>query len=222
MCLYGACPGYTGVHMHTKKITLISIGIIILVALLLSWNRLFPTRNASVTLITDPNNLPGIETGSAPWYPEIAHLRARLADIGLPALGAEGTALHIHQHLDLIVNGSPVPIPAGIGIDESAGFISPVHTHDTTGIIHVESNTVRDFTLGEFFDIWGVRFTKDALGGYATSATSTLAVYANGSLVPGDPRNLVLAAHQEILIEYGTSKEMLKTVPASYAFPPGY
>ena len=205
------------------KKTIGIIGIIVLTALLLSWNRLFPIRqNAPVTLITDPNNLPGIETGPAPWYPEIAHLRARLADIGLPALSAEGSALHIHQHLDVRINGSHVAVPAGIGIDESAGFISPVHTHDTSGIIHVESDTVRNFTLGEFFDIWGVRFTKDSIGGYTVSATSTLAVYANGSLVTGDPRNLVLTEHQEIVIEYGTKKEMLATVPTSYTFPPGY
>ncbi len=205
------------------KKTLIVVGIAVLIALLLSWNRLFSIRqNAPVTLISNPNDLPGIETGPAPWYPELVHLRTRLADIGLPALGAEGTALHIHQHLDLRINGSPVAVPAGIGIDESAGFISPVHTHDTSGIIHVESNVARDFTLGEFFDIWGVRFTKDSIGGYTASATSTLAVYANGSLVTGDPRNLVLTEHQEIVIEYGTKKEMLKTVPASYTFPPGY
>ena len=205
------------------KKTLIVVGIAVLIALLLSWNRLFSIRqNAPVTLISNPNDLPGIETGPAPWYPELVHLRTRLADIGLPALGAEGTALHIHQHLDLRINGSPVAVPAGIGIDESAGFISPVHTHDTSGIIHVESNVARDFTLGEFFDIWGVRFTKDSIGGYTASATSTLAVYANGSLVTGDPRNLVLTEHQEIVIEYGTKKEMLKTVPASYTFPAGY
>ena len=205
------------------KKTIGIVGIIVFTALLLSWNRLFPIRqNAPVTLITDPNNLPGIETGPAPWYPEIAHLRTRLADIGLPALSVEGSALHIHQHLDVRINGSPVAIPAGIGIDESAGFISPIHTHDTSGIIHVESDTVRDFTLGEFFDIWGVRFTKDSIGGYTASATSTLAVYANGSLVTGDPRNLVLTEHQEIVIEYGTKKEMLATVPAAYTFPAGY
>jgi len=32
--------------------------------------------------------------------------------------------------------------------------MSPLHTHDATGLIHVESNTIRNFTLGEFLDIW--------------------------------------------------------------------
>ncbi|MDE2173134.1 MAG: hypothetical protein KGJ31_00840, partial [Patescibacteria group bacterium] len=91
-----------------------------------------------------------------------------------------------------------------------------------SGVIHVESNTVRDFTLGQFFDIWGVRFTKDSIGGYLASATSTLSVYVNGSLVPGDPRDLVLQAHQEIMVIYGTDKEIPQTIPTSYSFLPGY
>ncbi len=103
--------------------------------------------------------LPGMQTGPAPWLPEIKNLRARLKAINLPALGAEGEALHIHQHLDIFVNGKPVTVPAGIGINMDARFISQLHTHDMSGVIHVESDQVRDFTLGQFFDVWGVRFT---------------------------------------------------------------
>ncbi|MDE2021819.1 MAG: hypothetical protein KGI71_02770 [Patescibacteria group bacterium] len=200
--------------------TFIIGGIVAIIALLLSWNRIFPFRGAT-TPVTDSSNLPGIQTGMAPWTPEIAHLRARLAGIGLPALGSEGSALHIHQHLDLVIDGSPVAVPANIGINEAEGFISPIHTHDTSGIIHVESNTIQDFTLGQFFDIWGVRFERDSIGGYSTSATSTLRVYADGALVPGDPRALVLTAHQEIVVVYGTDREIPKTIPSSYSFPPG-
>ncbi|MHB8710003.1 MAG: hypothetical protein ACYC6X_00385 [Minisyncoccota bacterium] len=202
------------------KTTFIVGGVVLLITLLLSWNRLFLSQGPAV-LITDPNNLPSIQTGNAPWPAEIAHLRERLNAIGLPSLGSEGSALHIHQHLDLVINGIPVAVPSDIGVHEAAGFISPIHTHDTTGVIHVESNIVRDFTLGQFFDIWGVRFEKDSIGGYVASATSTLTVYVNGSLVPGDPRALVLAAHQEIVVVYGTKQEMPKTIPSSYSFPPG-
>ncbi|MHB0865942.1 MAG: hypothetical protein ACYC1Y_03530 [Minisyncoccota bacterium] len=200
--------------------TLILGGIVAIIAVLLFWNHPFGTQKP-VAFITDPNNLPGIETSTAPWPPEISQLRLRLAAIGLPALGSEGSALHIHQHLDIFINGTPVPVPAEIGVNNAERFISPIHTHDTSGVIHVESNTIRDFTLGQFFDIWGVRLTKDSLGGYLTSATSTLTVYVNGSLVPGDPRSLVLASHQEIVVVYGAEKDMPKNIPSSYSFPPG-
>src|SRR6185369_5291791 len=106
-----------------------------------------------------PDRLPGQLVGFAPWSANVRLLRRRLTAIGLPALDAEGTALHIHQHLDIYVNGRRVPLPAGIGIDELDGFISPLHTHDTSGVIHVESPKVETFTLGQFFAVWGVRLT---------------------------------------------------------------
>jgi hypothetical protein len=36
----------------------------------------------------------------------------------------------------------------------TAGF-APLHTHDSSGIIHVESIVNRTYTLGEFLNIWG-------------------------------------------------------------------
>jgi hypothetical protein len=39
--------------------------------------------------------------------------------------------------------------------------MSPLHTHDSSGVIHVESNTDRYFTLGEFLDIWKGLNTED-------------------------------------------------------------
>jgi hypothetical protein len=155
-----------------------------------------------------------------PWIAESDHLLGRLQAIHLPALSAEGNALHIHQHLDLIVNGNQVTVPADIGINYAARFIAPIHTHDETGVIHVESDEVRDFTLGEFFDIWGVRFTRDCIGGYCSKGNNTLRVFSDGKPVTGDPRRLVLAAHQEIAVIYG-SPSSFKNVPSSYLFPPG-
>lgn len=200
------------------KVTPAALIIAALLVVLLSWNRIFPAHNAPAA---SSEGLPGIETSAAPWGPGLASLRERLTALNLPILSAEGNALHIHQHLDVFVHGAPVAVPADIGVYSAAGFISPIHTHDTTGVIHVESNVVKDFTLGQFFDIWGVRFTKDCLGGYCQNATSTLRAYVNGTPVTGDPRALVLAAHQEIAVVYGTQKETPKTIPASYDFPPG-
>ena len=79
---------------------------------------------------SDPTALPGIQTSQGPWQPEIAHLHERLQALDLPELNAEGSALHIHQHLDIFVYGKPIAVPAGIGIHEGMGFITDVHTHD--------------------------------------------------------------------------------------------
>src|SRR5215510_13564523 len=97
--------------------------------------------------------LPGLMTGKAPWGPnDGSTLKARLEAIGLHALPREALKLHIHQRMAVLVDGKGVPIPPGIGIDANGKFISELHTHDLSGIIHVESPVNRDYTLGEFFD----------------------------------------------------------------------
>ena len=168
-----------------------------------------------------PDRLPGQLDGPAPWNENIDKLRQRLRAIGLPALGAEGTALHSHQHLDVYVNGRRVTVPAGIGIDQFDGFISPLHTHDTSGVMHVESPKVETFTLGQFFAVWGVRLTPRCLGGYCQKGTRAVRVYAGGRRISGDPRRLPLAAHQEIVVTYGTPGQVPKPVPSHYDFPLG-
>ena len=204
-------------NIHNMKTTLIVGGLVVLIALLLSWNRIFPAASPAV-LITDPNNLPGIKITDVPWSPEIANLHSRLADIGLSALSAEGGALPKRQPIAPVINGDHATISSDIRVNAMVRFFSPVHTHDTNGVVHVESNIVRDFTLGQFFDIWGVRFDLNCIGGYCTDATHTLRVYANGSPISGDPRNLVLAAHPQIGVVYGDAARP-PAVPPNYTLP---
>jgi len=192
--------------------------IIVIILLLSSWTKFFPTQQ--VALVTNPNLLPGIATTTAPWSPEIAHLQQRLQDIGLTRKGG-GSAMHIHAHLDLSVNGVKETVPADIGINVIARRMASIHTHDSSGIIHIESGVVRNFTLGEFFDVWGVRFTKDCLGGYCDTASSTLSVYTNGKRVAGNPRALVLKEHEEIAVIYAAASST-PTAPSSYTFPSGF
>lgn len=172
-----------------------------------------PEKSAS------PDILPGLQTGNAPWNAEIDRLKERLSAIGLSALLKEGSAVHTHQHLDIFVNGKPIDVPAEIGVNESAGFISPVHTHEHNAIIHVESPIVRDFTLGQFFDIWGVKFTDQCVGSYCVVGDKVLKVFVNGKLTEGNPRDIKLERRQEIVITYGTENELPNPIPATYAFP---
>ncbi len=180
------------------------------------------TSPAKTTGASSTNTLPGLQTGSLPWNTSIQYLKDRLTAINLPALSQEGTALHIHQHLDITINKETVVIPAGIGINETARFISPIHVHDTTGIVHVESPTIQTFTLGQFFDIWGVQLTPTCIGGYCASETENLHFYINGKLYQGNPRDIELAAHQEIYIFYGLANDLPSTIPSTYQFPEGY
>ena len=174
-----------------------------------------------------PPRLDGLETGATPWPVEWPHLAQRLRAIGLPALDEEGQVIHIHQHLDVRVNGRAVIVPIGLGFgfgsDDKVHFISPVHTHDVDGIIHVESPVRRDFTLGDVFDVWGLRFSATCLGGYCNRGDARVRVFVNGRPVgPGsDPRNVVLASHQQILVSFGTARQLPARIAKTFVFEPG-
>jgi hypothetical protein len=170
---------------------------------------------------TAPGALAGLQAGPAPWGPDTADLAERLQAIGVPPLSpTEGTAVHIHQHLDLYVDGRKVAVPAGIGIDPTVGF-APLHTHDASGVIHVESPTARAYTLGQFFAVWGVRFTPTCLGGYCAGGERRLRVYVNGTAYPGDPTTLPLASHEELVVAVGTPAQLPSPIPSAYRFPAG-
>jgi hypothetical protein len=168
-----------------------------------------------------PKDLPGLQTGPTPWTIASADLRGRLEADHLPVLSAEATTVHFHLHLDVFVAGQELTVPANLGINQGAGYISPIHTHDETGIIHVESPDDRPYTLGQLFDIWGVRFTTDCVGGLCTAGDRALRVYVGGKLIRTDPRLLQLSLHQEIVVTYGTSQQLPDPIPSTYGFPVG-
>jgi len=170
---------------------------------------------------TSPGPLAGLQTGPAPWGANTADLAERLRAIGIPALSPmEGTAVHIHQHLDLYVDGRKILVPAGIGIDPAVGY-APLHTHDPSGVIHVESPTVRTYTLGEFFAVWGGRITPSCLGGYCAGGGRQLRLFVDGRAYRGDPTTLALAPHQELVVAFGTAAQLPSPIPSTYQFPPG-
>ncbi len=155
----------------------------------------------------------GLQTGPAPWLPEISGLTSRLEAIGVPFSNMEGTALHIHPQLTLNVHGSEVAVPANIGISPADQAMAALHTHDESGMIHVESPVVRAYTLGEFFDVWGVRLTKQCLGGYCANSTNKLAAFVAGTLYTADPRTIKFVDGKQITLAFGTSAEIAQTKP---------
>jgi hypothetical protein len=76
---------------------------------------------------------------------------------GITCDKAEHFVSHIHTHLDIFINGKESVVPSNIGIIPD-NCIYWLHTHDDTGIIHIESPDDRSFTLGQFFDVWRQKF----------------------------------------------------------------
>jgi hypothetical protein len=166
------------------------------------------------------DKLPGVLKTPPPWPAnnDDKQLQLRLRAIGLDPLTAEGQAVHIHQHLDIYVDGKQQTLPAQVGIASSGSFISDLHTHDATGIMHVEAEQVRSFSLGQFFAVWGLRLDRNCLGSLCQSAGKQLRAFVNGKPIPGDPTRIVLAEHQEIVLAYGTAAELPNPIPKSFDF----
>jgi hypothetical protein len=133
---------------------------------------------------------------------------------------------HVHAHLDVFVDGVPIVVPAGIGIniedpgvrrfDEPDGSlsyggitlcgapcISPLHTHDASGVIHTESGTTEPNHLGQLFTEWGVTLSETCVAEFC-SPTTPIAFYIDGEPFTGDPTAIELADLTEIAIVIGT------------------
>ncbi len=130
----------------------------------------------------------------------------------------EQAVFHVHAHMDIIINGVYFLVPSQIGIPSNCFYW--LHTHDESGIIHIEAPMHKDFTLGQFFDIWNKKLNNDQIFNYVADANNPLHVYINGTKVPDGTnyRDIKLHAHDEIAIIYGTPPS---TIPASYKFPEG-
>jgi hypothetical protein len=174
---------------------------------------------ASTPTVTsiDPSTGMGVQVGPPPWPAPVTDVAQRAVAAHLVVLKAEGTAQHIHAHLDVIVDGNAVAVPASIGIDNVHGSISPLHTHDTSGIVHIESPDQSTFTLGQFFTEWGVRFGQGCVAG--SCAPTPIEVVVNGTTATGDPTAIVFHAHDELAVVVGTPPG---DVPQSFNFPSGY
>jgi hypothetical protein len=170
---------------------------------------------------TNDNSVPaaaevGVQTTPPPWDPEYAHLAQRLDALDLPGLNEQ--IFHIHSLLHVYVNGKPVTVPANIGLKPPSGPFSPIHTHDTSGIVHMEADEEYPFTIGQFLAVWGVRFSNDQIGPYKSKGNEKLSVYVNGEKV-SNAVNYVMKEHDNIVVGYGKPGSFPTKPPAN--FPAG-
>ncbi len=143
-----------------------------------------------------------LQETEAPWQPLTNGLSERVSALKFPPVGNE--SFHQHSLLQIIVNGKSVTVPMNIGL---GSIESPMHTHDDRGVIHMEAAREYPFTLGQFFEVWGVKFTKDQLGGYKNNSERSVQVFVNGKLV-NDPVNYQLKEEDKIVVGYGKDGEV--------------
>jgi hypothetical protein len=153
-------------------------------------------------------------------YPDTAQGgRGQVVD-GIGCGAMEYATLHIHTHLALYYNGKQMQVPQYIGFapNLAGGCLYWIHTHDPSGIIHVEAPDISPpqggpYTLGMLFDIWGQPLEREDVAGLVGPVTA----YVNGTKYDGDLHAIPLRAHQQIVLEVGTPV----VPPPNYTFPVG-
>ena len=116
-----------------------------------------------------------------------------------------------------------IAVPRGIGIIAPLridhGFVSGgkgfywLHTHDASGILHIETPNALVYPLGNFFDVWGQSLASDNVAGFK----GALRVYVNGKMQFAPVRDLPLKPHDQIALVIGQPS----VVPVTYMFPDG-
>jgi hypothetical protein len=176
----------------------------------------------SSTWVQPPVGKPGPETVPLTTGPKLATLinaaSGQTVD-GVQCQAGEQTVVHVHTHLTIFVNGQARVIPYGIGIPgfqavslpggpfvETGSCFYWLHVHADDGIVHIESpSTSASFTLGQFFQEWGVPLSTTQVG----PATGKVTVFFTSpgkkpGLYTGNPNDLPLGDHYQIQLDVGT------------------
>jgi hypothetical protein len=131
---------------------------------------------------------------------------ARVTSTSIDGIGcdfSEAATYHVHAHLTLVVRGRAVYPPGGIGFRYVHLCLYWLHTHDASGIIHIEAPHKFAPTLRNFFDIWGQPISSKAVWKYSVSPGHMMRVFVDGRPFAGDPSEIRLYNHTAVTIEVG-------------------
>ena len=122
---------------------------------------------------------------------------------------------HLHTHLTILVDGVTQRVPKEVGL---TGCAYETHTHDYSGVIHVETSVQKKFTLGQFFAVWGQPLTRTNVAGLSSASIRTfIADGAKLTETTDDPATIELLGHRSIYIVIGS---VPATLP-SHEWPAG-
>lgn len=121
---------------------------------------------------------------------------------GLTCSPGMSVVFHVHAHLAIINNGQWLALPENIGRPSSCDY--ELHTHDRTGIIHIEAPSVKNYTLGQFFDIWGEPLSSTNVAGLTGNVVAYISDNGEARRYMGDLRAISLISHRDITLQIGT------------------
>lgn len=189
----------------------------------------------SVIVVTVNNRAPAQASGPLPYpnayggaipppWPAPTDPNAGAQAAGLKVAPMDGPMSsgmqHFHIHLDVVAGGRHLTVPANLGIDTATGAMSGLHTHDTSGVVHIEADQDQQYILGQVFNEWNVKLNRSQVGSLHAGDGRTISAYVNGRKVTGNPAAIELKAHQEIALVFGTPGHKVD-VPTRYDFAAG-
>ena len=137
-----------------------------------------------------------------------------MAISGIECNRSEQLSYHIHSHLDVFVNGVQQQIPSNIGILSSPSCLYWLHTHSVDGTVHIEAPGARQFTVGQFLNIWQ-QTLSNSTAFFNSVSDLPVTAYVDGQRFEGDYRTIPLESLREIVLAYGTPPE---DIPAEHDF----
>ena len=112
-----------------------------------------------------------------------------------------GLASHIHTYLNISIEGVQMLIPSDTGIaTEVCDGMHLIHSHDSSGKLHVETPEVEEVPLGVLFQIWDIYFAEDGIADRRIDDDHELVMTVDG-IVVDSYENHILVNGQQIAIE---------------------
>jgi hypothetical protein len=169
----------------------------------------------------------GVPIPKGPVLANVQPVKRGQTIAGVTCQPVEKIAFHIHAHLTVFVRGKAYQVPYGIGIGAplqglntpSGAFVSSgscfmwLHTHASDGIIHMEAPKQMSFSLGQFFEIWGIPLTSTQVG----PAKGKVTVFYNGKVWTKSPASIPLISEAQIQLDVGSPV----VAPEHIVFPKG-
>lgn len=107
---------------------------------------------------------------------------------GIPCLTNE--EFHLHPKLTILIDGAEEQVPPNIGVFSNC--VQELHTHESDGTIHVESDRDKGYTFQDFLNVWGLPLEQEE---FITRLT------VDGEFNDNDT-NFKLADGQQIQLEF--------------------
>jgi len=146
------------------------------------------------------------------------------------------TDYHIHMYLGIVDHGKQIAVPDAIGLKnpgpETSGYISTagcyyyLHTHDASGMIHVESPnklppSATVYTLQNVLDVWGMKYSHTSFGPFkgelrvfvGNPSAIGVTMVDHYAQFKGQLGTIPIKTHEVVWIEIGKPVTKAKALP---------